>query len=78
MYSCHGVDLPEDIGAKTSLRSRLRRETIIWSTSAQGKNIAYTPEEQSNSSCSVNTLQSITRSVFSEKQTHEAQARGTQ
>ena len=78
MYSCHGVDLPEDIGAKTSLRSRLRRETIIWSTSAQGNNIAYTPEEQSNSSCSVNTLQSITRSVFSEKQTHEAQARGTQ
>lgn len=75
MYSYHGVDLPEDIGAKTP---RLRRETIIWSTSAQGKNIAYTPEEQSNSSCSVNTLQSITRSVFSEKQTHEAQARGTQ
>ena len=76
MYSCHGVDIPEDVGA--SLRSRLLRETIIWNTSAPGKNIAYTPEEQSNSSCSVNTLQSITRSVFSEKLTHEAKARGTQ
>ena len=59
MYSCHGVDLPEDVGAKTSLRSRLLRETIIWNTSALGKNIAYTPAAQSNSSCSVNTLQRI-------------------
>ena len=55
------------------------RETIIWNTSAEGKNIAYTPEAQSNSSCSVNTLQSITSLFFNiENLTHEAKARGTQ